>query len=40
MTQTALRMRVMRAKQKLKVCIQECMCQEGSYVPPGNDTYS
>jgi DNA-directed RNA polymerase specialized sigma24 family protein len=25
MTQTALRMRVMRIKQKLKVCVQECM---------------
>ena len=25
MTQTALRMRVMRTKQKLKVCVQECM---------------
>ncbi len=25
MTQTALRMRIMRAKQKLKICIQECM---------------
>ena len=25
MTQTALRMQVMRAKQKLKVCVQECM---------------
>lgn len=24
-TQTALRMRVMRSKQKLKVCVQECM---------------
>jgi DNA-directed RNA polymerase specialized sigma24 family protein len=24
-TQTALRMRVMRAKQKLKICVQECM---------------
>jgi len=25
MTQTALRMRVMRTKQKLKICVQECM---------------
>lgn len=25
MTQTALRMRVMRSKQKLKICVQECM---------------
>ena len=25
MTQTALRMRVMRIKQKLKICVQECM---------------
>lgn len=25
MTQTALRMRVMRAKQKLKICIEQCM---------------
>jgi DNA-directed RNA polymerase specialized sigma24 family protein len=25
MTQTALRMRVMRVKQKLKICVQECM---------------
>jgi DNA-directed RNA polymerase specialized sigma24 family protein len=25
MTQTALRMRIMRTKQKLKVCVQECM---------------
>lgn len=25
MTQTALRMRVMRLKQKLKICVQECM---------------
>lgn len=25
MTQTALRMRIMRIKQKLKVCVQECM---------------
>jgi len=25
MTQTALRMQVMRAKQKLKICVQECM---------------
>lgn len=40
MTQTALRMRVMRGKQKLKACIQECMGREGSYVPPGNDTFS
>jgi hypothetical protein len=24
-TQTALRMRVMRTKEKLKVCVQECM---------------
>jgi DNA-directed RNA polymerase specialized sigma24 family protein len=28
MTQTALRMRVMRSKQKLKICVQECMSQE------------
>ena len=28
MTQTALRMRVMRAKQKLKVCIEQCMRSE------------
>jgi DNA-directed RNA polymerase specialized sigma24 family protein len=25
MTQTALRMRIMRTKQKLKICVQECM---------------
>jgi RNA polymerase sigma-70 factor (ECF subfamily) len=25
MTQTALRMRIMRSKQKLKICVQECM---------------
>jgi DNA-directed RNA polymerase specialized sigma24 family protein len=25
MTQTALRMQVMRTKQKLKICVQECM---------------
>jgi len=25
MTQTALRMRIMRSKQKLKTCVQECM---------------
>jgi hypothetical protein len=24
-TQTALRMRIMRSKQKLKICVQECM---------------
>jgi DNA-directed RNA polymerase specialized sigma24 family protein len=29
-TQTALRMRVMRIKQKLKVCVRECMCSEGA----------
>lgn len=40
MTQTALRMRIMRGKQKLKTCIQDCMGREGSYVPPGNDTFS
>ncbi|MFL6285882.1 MAG: RNA polymerase sigma factor [Pyrinomonadaceae bacterium] len=28
-TQTALRMRVMRIKQKLKTCVRECMCSEG-----------
>ena len=28
MTQTALRMRVMRSKQKLKTCVQECMSLE------------
>jgi RNA polymerase sigma factor (sigma-70 family) len=28
MTQTALRMRVMRAKQKLKICIEQCMSLE------------
>lgn len=28
MTQTALRMRVMRAKQKLKVCVEHCMSLE------------
>ncbi len=28
MTQTALRMRVMRAKQKLKICVEQCMNRE------------
>lgn len=28
MTQTALRMRVMRAKQKLKICVEQCMSLE------------
>jgi DNA-directed RNA polymerase specialized sigma24 family protein len=38
MTQTALRMRVMRIKHKLKVCVQECMGRESSYITPGNVT--
>jgi hypothetical protein len=29
-SQTALRMRVMRIKQKLTVCVRECMCGEGA----------
>jgi DNA-directed RNA polymerase specialized sigma24 family protein len=29
-TQTALRMRVMRIKQKLKGCVRDCMCSEGA----------
>ena len=29
MTQTALRMRVMRSKQKLKICIEQCMSMQG-----------
>jgi DNA-directed RNA polymerase specialized sigma24 family protein len=29
MTQTALRMRVMRAKEKLKICVKQCMSREG-----------
>lgn len=29
MTQTALRMRVMRAKQKLTICVKQCMSLEG-----------
>jgi DNA-directed RNA polymerase specialized sigma24 family protein len=38
-TQTALRMRVMRIKQKLKVCVEECMGREGGYVTAGGDTF-
>jgi DNA-directed RNA polymerase specialized sigma24 family protein len=34
MTQTALRMCVVRCKRKLKVCIQKCMCQEDGYITP------
>lgn len=30
LTQTALRMRVMRIKQKLAECVRECMCSEGA----------
>jgi DNA-directed RNA polymerase specialized sigma24 family protein len=37
-TQTALRMRVMRTKEKLKVCVQECMAKKTSYKTSGHDT--
>jgi DNA-directed RNA polymerase specialized sigma24 family protein len=38
-TQTALRMRVMRIKQKLKGCVHECMCSEGTVTKRATTTH-